>query len=345
MERRFSIFEERGIKILEGYGSPSALPRITLDKLYKYINNYIFSDMNYIGDIKIDGEKIGSGYEIKVDNEFMHIEWIKDLSLIIKVSDIEDESYKHYYYSEKGNGACFHSNDDKIVLYNGQKVLDKIEIEINLLSYRENINKQYFMTQCYHELTHAYEEYSYMKDSGNSYYDNISHKNYMMIQKNSNSKDKVIRYANYIMYRLFSKNEMNALISSIYGELKGLNSQSFREDIDKLQAYKEYDVIKEELLPYILEHGTIEEWGIIYQIYSNNTDAKMYNYEKFKLFFKKRTEHYLRMLWNKMCKYSTLWYEENGINEIKGVIKMQSPILEEDEQYKRIKEIIEHIRY
>ena len=158
-----------------------------------------------------------------------------------------------------------------------------------------------------HEINHAYDILMRLKHNDLNKY-NQSVKKYINFQ--TNNKNLFI-----IFYRLFSETEFNALISSVYSDLKKINSQrkNYQNDITLTQAYEIYDQIKwtyndtindltEEELNQIKIH--FQQYGIKLKCPKNASE------KTFKRVLKLKIEFLLRKLFKNICRAASYYYDE-----------------------------------
>lgn len=128
------------------------------------------------------------------------------------------------------------------------------------------------------------------------------------------TKDKQLDdFLHMVTYRLFSETELNALISSVYGDLKGIRSkrETYKEDIKQTKAYSIYKAIKEDLTgnlkllkAYSPQLKTyLNRCNIELSPYGNSDDAYIKD-------FGRKVAFLLKRLYKGIGKVASLYYDD-----------------------------------
>ena len=133
---------------------------------------------------------------------------------------------------------------------------------------------------------------------------------------------------NLIIYRLFSNTELNALISSVYGDLESIKSErlNFHIDLKITQAYDLYLYIKENLnkIIYFLENNTQYIKPFFNELDLNNIKINPYykNEKGYLKEFKRKTNFQLKLLLKGIGKVASLYYDNKEVPEDNFNIKI-----------------------
>lgn len=115
---------------------------------------------------------------------------------------------------------------------------------INITAYANGniLEQRTFISTVFHELNHKIDELHHPEGEGTAYKQGDMLQRIRAIAFHDETMEFLLKK---IIYRLFSNTEMNALISSVYGDLSAMGSkrQNYKEDIKKTEAYREYYTI------------------------------------------------------------------------------------------------------
>ena len=115
-----------------------------------------------------------------------------------------------------------------------------------------------------------------------------------------------------IIYHLFSNSELNALISSVYGELVAMHSirQNYRQDIVKTEAYQFYANIRD-LLPDLRKLPDKYFFQVYNKLKGTPLDIAYYNSKntRYAKLFCDKVERSLRRLINRIGSVASLYYD------------------------------------
>jgi hypothetical protein len=245
-------------------------------------------------------------YGIKVDPQILQkITWIHQLQITIIVTDVENKEIIH---NLTGGGSCGLDSRQNIQLYNGVPKLNIGTINIVCYSINKIILPRLIYLNLYHEFNHAYENYKRLtSDHEKGLYTTYENFKYdEIIQQMLRSPDKDIRDFHQIIYRLFIPDEVNALVGSVYGELKGMNSKSqfYKNDYKNLSSYKIYNDIKNNILPSLKK------------IPDNQWNKLTAYYKIGKIRFINQTEQKLTDFFHRISKAASLYYDDVEGNKI-----------------------------
>jgi hypothetical protein len=249
IEKVISLVESRGM--FKDYDS-------VINLIITYCDTYIKQN-NPDKKIKVSkGNNIAVNlnlYKINIPIDILNkISWANNKEIIINVSDMNEEDLNKLGEKDiidNRNAGYSNLSFDKIDA-NGK--LSKLSIFLYVFSLNKKIYYQNLHSSLYHELTHAFENYSRLKKNNNGLFTILNNTNYFDII-NSDSNDPNLMSFNEINYRLLINTELNALIASTYGDLQRINSvrNNFSRDIKQTDAYKIYDSIKNHILPSIIK--------------------------------------------------------------------------------------------
>jgi hypothetical protein len=310
------LLENKVIRIVEerGYFGTKYIPVVR--QIVKYIEEYI----------KNNAKNEKDGWTLSIPNELTEkIDCVKTLWINIKIVD----SIDGFNCTGGGGNAVFQHN--KIV--DGKLEFGKISIYG--FSYEADlINRTVFNSLC-HELNHLQEIHQKLlkKMSSMGTYKMVIDQNTVNNYKFSDDPgtDKIIHD---VFYRLMFKNEFNALINSVYGDLAGVNStrKNFRLHIKSTQAYVVYNRLKREL--GLFSDNLLEdyEWENIMKAYNYiAVDGAKHpsNINYFKKRFREHVIYKLNQLMKGIGKIASFYYDSIEANDLtkNESIEMIDPIM------------------
>ena len=176
-------------------------------------------------------------------------------------------------------------------------------MEINCFAINNKIVPISFFRVIVHEFNHFFESYKRSEKKLNA--DFISkNKNIKNIQNNINNdislKTQEKNALNNIIYTLFSYGELNAFVSSLFGELVSYNvtdKKEFNSIWKELDSFYRYNALKNDL--NIISHIDSD---ILYKLCRNLTNIKTISPFAFKSVFLNRCTIKLQKYYNKMMK-------------------------------------------
>jgi len=236
--------KESVIKLVENRGIPNEILKYNnlISTLFTYVQNQMKRQVpKQFG----DGNKtVGNFYEILIPFDLLKgIQFIETLQLTVKVYD--------FINTKPGMvGTGDHLSGNKQIIDNNGKLNAGI-INVNTTSYNGGLIKEQFYSVLYHELTHLYETYIRLKKNSDpsnnkqvsTFFQSHKEFNTAAINQGINSNDMDIVHFCFVSYLLFIRSEKNAHVASVYGQLRGMNSQqqNFNKDIKETTAYKKYE--------------------------------------------------------------------------------------------------------
>ena len=217
-----------------------------------------------------------------------------------------------------------------------QKCLDGVFITLYVVYNNDGkILNKYLEGTLSHEINHVYDMFMRIQKNEIIKYNQSVYKYKYFPQDN--------KFLYNIFYRLFSETEFNALVSSVYSDLKEINSQRENYSIDILntQAYEVYNEIKNNYNKTVdkLSNKEVQEIKLYLNKYSINIKCDENVSDKtFKRCFKLKIEHLLRKLFKNICRAASYYYDEveklqeqkQKQQKLKFVFGKQIPLLEVD---------------
>lgn len=208
---------------------------------------------------------------------------------------------------KNGSGSCT-VDTNRSVIYNEK--LSNVYIKIHTYSSLNKLNDTTLLNNIYHELNHAYDAFkAKIKDSGLNRY--IVDSNRINYPSNVNFHE----YWKEIFYHLFSKTEFNALVASVYGDLKAMSSkrENFHNDYKKTLAYKAYNFFIKNLTPIIDNMPSNDISLIMIQMKKNKIPFKAdtNNCENTKKQLKNYIKNILARLLQGIGKVASLYYDRD----------------------------------
>jgi hypothetical protein len=246
------------------------------------------------------------------------IDFINNLIINIEIKDGED--YAHI----TGGGKVELQIDDKIV--NG-KYSSGI-ITIYGFSYCGVLYERTILNSLYHELNHFYEAWKELTKTGSmGLY--ASQANKGQVKVNIFDDERYNLWLTELCYRLYAESELNALISSVYGDLESFDSkrENFSKDIEKTQAYWLYKNLCK-FLPCVMNEFK-KEPGLIFYFYKtlNYYGIHLNSYTKDALGlmkeFNRRTKYLLKCLIRGIGRAASLYYDSREVPKDKKTITMK----------------------
>lgn len=192
---------------------------------------------------------------------------------------------------------------DKVTNSNLFIVPPTANIEINCFAINNKIVPISFFRVIVHEFNHFFESYKRSIKNLNTDFI-LKNKNIKNIQNNINNDISLRKQEkdalNNIIYTLFSYGELNAFVSSLFGELVSYNvtdKKEFNSIWKELDSFYRYNRLKDNLnvISYI-------DSDILYKLCKNLTNIKTVNPTAFKNMFLKRCVIKLQKYYNKMMK-------------------------------------------
>lgn len=297
------LLENKVIRIVEerGYFGTKYIPVVR--QIVKYIEEYI----------KNNAKNEKDGWSLSIPNELTEkIDCVETLWINVKIVDSIEG------FNSTGGGGNTIRQQNKIV--NGKLAFGKISIYG--FSYEaELITRTVFNSLC-HELNHLQEIYRKLlkKMSSMGTYKMIVDQNTIRNYKFSDDPgtDKIIHD---VFYRLMFKNEFNALINSVYGDLAGINStrKYFRLDIKSTQAYIIYNRLKKKLGLFSDDLLEDYEWKNIMKAYNYiAVDGAKHpsNINYFKKRFREHVIYKLNQLIKGIGKIASFYYDSVEANDL-----------------------------
>jgi len=239
-----------------------------------------------------------------------------------------------------GDGEANEYFDEELT-DDGKLSFGRITLKLFLSEYGDIFQKTFYGTM-YHELNHLYEAYEQIKsiqqkdknqnlsdtkygshDIERKYHGIIGDiKNILTKTCNQQYVDGICSIFHSILYSLWSDTELNAIVSSTFGDLKSLNStiDKSNEDIKKTAAYHIYLNINDEL-QYVnkMSDDIIEKIILVFKKYGIKIGNKP---ETFRYNFIKITENKLKVLYHKLIRSSGLYY--NTLEDKNNIINEQN---------------------
>lgn len=273
-----------------------------IDGVIDYIEDYVFMS-DYNSQTK-NGKK---GWIFNVpSNVTRGFDFIKNLTLNVQIIDMP-ESEPLNKSLEFGRGDTTVRNDHEIVdgkLNSISIVLKGFCVEGELIDYS-------IRNVLYHELNHAYETWKrQLKFLQTGDYEDtflVAGLKANEVQKNLTG-DKYGKHMENIFHRLWDKSELSAAATSTYSYLKSVGGirENLPKDIQNTQAWSEYQLLKESIAEL---NNYWEPW--FWEAYRNlYSEKKSMSPQKFKNWFLKRSNVYLKNYFHYMLSAALMYYDE-----------------------------------
>lgn len=218
-------------------------------------------------------------------NEDLKIDLAKSVILKIKFANSQEEA--EYL-------------QDETIISNGTIEKISIWILINPFEHNQSLLLQYL----YHELNHCKDDIQRRLNGKFSLNDklngNFAEIKYQEAYKNTMNGDRIAT----LIYQLFVDTELNAFISQLYGELEyyNINRSQFRNYFKNMHTYQVYDGLRW-FVEQLEKHTGWEEKARYY------FNTKFNSTEKFRTWFLNRANERLRVMFKKLCKVASLYYD------------------------------------
>ena len=257
--------------------------------------------------------KAGS-YVIKVPEEITKkIDFVENVKLTITFDEMGSSVVTN---SGGGNVNFIKAKDGGYFTKDGK--LFAISINLEAFHHNGEILTRTFTNSLYHELNHAHDVWSRGVDFLRSYAKNVGVgygvKDKMVFSPN----DTINKFFREIFYRLFIPTELNALVSGVYGDLRGMNSErvNYREDIHNTQAAWILDNFTENFDNYLSQVSVDSLMKACKDMEID--DVSRQDPHTFLVTFKLSFEKKIREAWKRIGRAASLWYddkEEAELNE------------------------------
>lgn len=294
------LSEERGVAARKYSG--------VVDEIIRYCNDFISP-----GSITASLRHIlGRGqYKIKIPSKITKkIDFIDGLKLVINLSDMGSDRV-----SNSGGGWVVFMDKHTDAPGNGEK-FPSIEMVIEGFYHNGHVLKRTIENSLYHELNHcydlwrrkAYKKQKMISDIGIGYrtIDNVSFSPYPSCNE----------FFHDIFYRLFIPTELNALVSGVYGDLKGMDSErkNYRVDIHDTQAAWVLDNFADNF-DKNLENASVD--SLMQACKEMDVDGvSMQDAHTFLVTFKQVFEKKMRQAWKGVGRAASLWYDDKEAFEM-----------------------------
>ena len=214
-------------------------------ELCKEITDYVADTVKY-------GSSEGDGWHISIPKRLTEkFEIFSDLDIEVTVTDLGEEA------KTQSGGGKYMVQSNQIVTSSGKFWMPSL-IRLQGFSNGRSLVRQSIYNSLIHELNHAFEHYSRLSKIYNvpeKDYDGVLNqtKALNLLQHELGLKDRDTFW--WIIYRLHSTTELDALIAGVYGELAGKSSLRVdcKKDIKNLSAYVVWKACTD-TLDYIVDH-------------------------------------------------------------------------------------------
>jgi hypothetical protein len=289
-------------------------------------------DLLYTENVVLPIKKFNTGkgiknvtlYNVRLPKELTKkITWIQNLIIdinIINFIDSEDSITNLTGFGSSSGGL-------KLIQSEKEYKLSDSYIKVTCYAYQKSIYPRTLYLTLYHEFNHQFDAFNRLVGIENNHNSetlemSINKLNYdTIISGAENMNDYNMFCFCRILYRLFIPTEFNALVASVYGDLKGMNSKHFEKDYKKLKAYEVYSDIKDNYLP-VVEKASFDDWVN----FASLNIQRINNIEAFKNRFIRETEYKLNDLFHRIGKTASLYYEK----EMKGNFSLTEGIVTDD---------------
>lgn len=251
----------------------------------------------------------------RIDNqvEFILPKYFTDIidfieTLIIKVI---------YNKNERHGGQYHYDENEKELTKDG-----KLKYAVISIYYNKSDNRQMICSTLYHEFNHIYDSYINLLKNNNLNRFNKSAFKAKLSKEKIFSNPIVNDVFTKIIYRLFSETEFNALVASVYGDLKYCSNIRilYKQDKKKTTYYKVYDYIKKNhrILRLYINDNNYKQLDNLLQSYNIHIRYRNDNYNSFVNSLEKKILYYLDKLEKKADRVAKLYYdtiEMKSVNE------------------------------
>ena len=232
---------------------------------------------------------------------------------------------KSYVYGDRMSGSGnTQINQDDYITPDGK--LKNIFINVYGYFYEDRIFTRTLLTSLYHEINHCIDFQSRKNNKSVIEVPLNTNEKYNVIFRESvfSYNQEVDTYFKQLFYRLFIPTERRALVSSVYGDLKSIDSKrtNFYKDILNTQAGKLlYDF--SDNLDINIGYSSIESLKTCCQKLNVN-GISFTEIGDFLSSFKRRVLEEIRKTWKDVGRAASLWYDEQEEFDVlkEGLIKI-----------------------
>lgn len=218
--------EERGVAAYKYKG--------VVDEIISYCNEYV-KPGNVVSSFFKNIFGGNKKYKITVPREITKkIDFIENLDVVITLEEMGSPDV-----TNSGGGYIqYFKGPDGYFTKDGKICHGKIVVE----GYHHNgkILTRTITNTIYHELNHAYDVWNRKKAKlfVDEYSSDVNKGYYVKDNLVFSSNERVNNFFREIFYRLFIPTELNAMVSGVYGDLRGMDSKrgNYRRDIHNTQA-------------------------------------------------------------------------------------------------------------
>lgn len=331
MEKLLDDIERKVIRLVEERGVAASKYNVAIDKIVQYISDKVKTYEKFD-----EGDTVTFTIPKDLSGK---IDFVENLVIVVRVTECKSQKMIN-----KGTGGCEIWYRSGIV--NGK--LASMKIEINAYSFYRSLVEETFLTSFYHEVNHTYEYYKEVvkqhekNPNQESYPTDRFHKT--MKKAVQANKGTAFFYDNKedndlfdeIVYRLFSETELNALVASVYGSLKGLKSkrENFNKDIKITKAYKIYRYIKNGYKGLFNKIDEVNYYSIKNYFKGIGVNINPYgnSMESYKKELIRKTTHLLQRLFKGIGSAASVYYDkaEFKFDKDEVIYEVDLPFIEND---------------
>ena len=249
-------------------------------------------------------------YILRIPKEITDkFDFIEDLTLIITLSDMGSSEV-----TDSGDGVTHFKYHHFTNPSDGK--LQPISMEVNGFYYNGELLTRTVLHSLYHEINHAYDVWVRKGTKKLGFLTDVQGK-LGSVQKMVFSDEKSTnRFFQMIFYRLFIPTEFNALISSVYGDLKGMNSDraNWKADIKNTGAAWTLGWFAKSFEEHL---GNASVQVLMDACKAADVDGvSMENPRVFLVTFRQAVDRKLREAWKRIGKTASMWYDAKEDMEV-----------------------------
>ena len=246
-------------------------------------------------------------YTIKIPETITKkIDFIEELDITITFHEMGGPTV-----TESGGGRVSYSKKNGNY-FTPEGKLCLVCINLDAFHHNRKVLTRTFTNSLYHELNHAYDVWSRRKDwkfidkFNKDIHNGYEVRDYMAFSHNPT----VTRFFKDLFYRLFIPTELNALVSGVYGDLRGMDSDliNYKRDIHNTQAAWVLDDFAEHFNDYL---GLASVYVLMEACKKMNIDGiSRQDPHTFLITFKQAFERKMREAWKGVGRAASMWYDD-----------------------------------
>ena len=282
-------------------------------------NNVVDEVVRYCQDVISPGNGIGAffknifnrgkEYKVRIPKEITEkFDFIENLEINVTFYEMGSS-----HVSSSGGGIVHYDRGETGSYFTPDKRLYSVRIDLEAFHHNGTVLARTLTNSLYHELNHAYDVWSRGGKGPNfvnDYADDVS--NGYSVKNNFvfSPIETVNEFFRDIFYRLFIPTEFNALVSGVYGDLSGMDSEriNYKSDVQETQAAWILNGFTRKFDDYLC-HASVDSLMEACKIMGID-DVSRQDPHTFLVTFKLSFEKKIREAWKRIGRAASLWYDD-----------------------------------